>query len=450
MTIDGESAASEGERQISLGRAVADKLREAGYEAWFVGGSVRDRLMGLPLHDLDLATPAPPRELARLFPKARQVGAHFGVFLIRERGAEVQVATYRSEASYLDGRRPAIVSFETDVRRDVERRDFTINALLENPWTGEIVDYTGGRADIERRLIRAIGDPAERFGEDHLRLLRAVRFAARLGFEIEPGTFEAMRRAAPLIRQTSAERVRDEISRMLSEGGARRAFEMLDMTGLLEQVLPEVARLKGVAQPPDYHPEGDVWVHTLLLLEQLQAPRLELALAALLHDIGKPATLSVTDRIRFNRHDHVGASIAREVLKRLKFPGEIVETVVTLVAQHMRFTDAMGMRESTFKRFTRQPHFALLLELYRIDKLAGNGDLTKYHAVEKRWRETPSGELSPPRLLDGNDLLRLGIEAGPDVGRWLEKLEDEQLEGRVRTAREAEEWIRRALAEETT
>jgi len=450
MPGNGATDVLEPEGILTLGRSVASQLRDAGHEAWFVGGSVRDRLLGLPLHDLDLATSAPPPALARLFPRAQQVGAHFGVFLIRDHGAEVQLATYRTEASYLDGRRPSQVRFETDVREDVRRRDFTINALLEDPWTGEIVDHAGGRADLERKIIRAIGDPAERFAEDHLRLLRAVRFAARFGFDIEAGTMAAIRHAAPLIQRTSPERVRDEIARMLVQGAARRAFELLDETGLLTVVLPEVARLKGVSQPPDYHPEGDVWVHTLLLLQQLESPRLELALAALLHDIGKPVTSTLTDRIRFNSHDQVGAAMAREILSRLRFPGEIVENTVALIAQHMKFTHAIGMREATFKRFSRQPVFAMLLELYRMDKLAGNRDLTRYEQVMRRYRAIPATELHPPPLLDGHDLIRAGVPQGPAIGRHLSALEDEQLEGRVNTRADAEAWLRRVLAREAT
>lgn len=450
MVCNRTGAGKNAESVLSFGRRVAGALRQAGHEAWFVGGCVRDRLMGLPVHDLDLATSAPPGELARLFPKARQVGAHFGVFLVRENGAEIQVATYRSEASYLDGRRPSEVRFETDVRRDVSRRDFTINALLEDPFTGEIVDYCGGRNDIEARLIRSIGDPAQRFREDHLRLLRAVRFAARFGFQIEPSTLAAIRAHASLIHRTSAERVRDELTRMLTEGAARRAFELLDETALLAEVLPEVARMKGVPQPPDYHPEGDVWVHTLLLLEQLDSPRPELALAALLHDIGKPVTYEVTDRIRFNGHDKVGAAMAAEVMKRLRFPSEIAAATVSLIAQHMRFSDALKMRDSTFKRFVRQPLFPMLLELYRMDKLAGNGNLDKYEEVKRRWKNLPEESLRPARLLDGSDLLRLGVPRGPLVGKWLSALEDEQLEGRIGSRAEAEAWIRQVLEREAT
>jgi poly(A) polymerase len=312
------------------------------------------------------------------------------------------------------------------------------------------VDHTGGREDLARKLIRAIGDPRERFAEDHLRLLRAVRFAARFGFEIEPATMDAIRASAPLIRRTSPERVRDEIARMLVQGEARRAFELLDTSGLLAVVLPEVARMKGVPQPPDYHPEGDVWVHTLLLLEQLDSPRLELALAALLHDIGKPVTCTVTDRIRFNNHDRAGAAMAREILHRLRFPREVCENTVSLVAQHMRFSDALNMRDSTFKRFTRQPVFEMLLELYRMDKLAGNRDLTKYYRVRERFRSIPPAELRPAPLLTGHDLLALGIPQGPEIGRLLAALEDEQLEGRLSTREEAQAWLRKALAPGTT
>ncbi|NWF84890.1 MAG: CCA tRNA nucleotidyltransferase [Bryobacteraceae bacterium] len=450
MPADAVASPQSPDGLLALGREVASRLRDAGYEAWFVGGYVRDRLLGLPLHDLDLATSAPPPVLARLFPHAQQAGAHFGVLLVRGHGAEVQVATYRTEASYLDGRHPSEVRFETDVREDVRRRDFTINALLEDPWSGEIVDHTGGREDLARKLIRAIGDPRERFAEDHLRLLRAVRFAARFGFEIEPATMDAIRASAPLIRRTSPERVRDEIARMLVQGEARRAFELLDTSGLLAVVLPEVARMKGVPQPPDYHPEGDVWVHTLLLLEQLDSPRLELALAALLHDIGKPVTCTVTDRIRFNNHDRAGAAMAREILHRLRFPREVCENTVSLIAQHMRFSDALNMRDSTFKRFTRQPVFEMLLELYRMDKLAGNRDLTKYYRVRERFRSIPPAELRPAPLLTGHDLLALGVPQGPEIGRLLAALEDEQLEGRLSTREEAQAWLRKALAPGTT
>src|SRR5271157_944378 len=266
---------------LQLAQEGALMLRAAGHRVYYVGGYVRDRLRGRATADIDLCTDAPPARLLELFPGAPQVGAHFGVVLVRSEGAEVQVATFRSDHSYGDGRRPEAVSFETDPRQDVLRRDFTINALLEDPFSGEIVDYVGGRADLDAGLIRAIGDPRQRFAEDHLRLLRAVRFAARLGFEIEAGTLAAMREMAPAIHRIAAERVRDELTRILTEGGARRGVELLDSTGLLHAVLPEVERLKGVPQPPDYHPEGDVWIHTLLVLDAVGPCTPELGWAAL-------------------------------------------------------------------------------------------------------------------------------------------------------------------------
>ena len=317
--------------------AIARTLTAAGYQAYLVGGAVRDRLLGLPLHDFDITTDARPDDLSRLFPDSELVGAHFGVVLLRRRGLALQLATFRSESSYRDGRHPEAVVFETDPRADVLRRDFTINALLEDPLSGEVLDFVGGRADLEARLIRAVGPAGERFAEDHLRMLRAVRFAARLGFEIEPGTLAAIGEQAPSIGRISAERVRDELVRILTEGQARRGLALLDESGLLKEILPEVSRLKGVAQPPEFHPEGDVWVHTLGLLDRLREPTLELALAALLHDVGKPDTQVFADRIRFNGHDSLGARMSRQILSRLRFSNETIDRVASLVGQHMMF-----------------------------------------------------------------------------------------------------------------
>ncbi len=294
-----------------LARGIAQELRARGFQAYFVGGCVRDPLLGIEPQDYDIATDARPPQVLDAFPRAEQVGAHFGVVLVREGGAEVEVATFRSDHSYLDGRHPERVEFETDPRQDVLRRDFTINALLQDPATGEVLDFVGGREDLGRRTIRAIGEPEQRFREDHLRMLRAVRFAARLGFTIEPATMEAIRRLRPLIRSVAAERIRDELARILTEGGARRGFEMLDESGLLLEILPEVAAMKGVEQPPEFHPEGDVWIHTLLMLEQMRAPSLTLALGVLLHDVGKPPTFRVADRIRFDGHVEAGTAMAR-------------------------------------------------------------------------------------------------------------------------------------------
>ncbi len=427
--------------------AIAGVLRRAGHEAWLVGGCVRDRLLGRPFSDIDLTTSAKPAEVLRLFPGSGVVGAHFGVVLVRWGAHQIEVATYRSESSYADGRRPGEVRFETGVRRDLARRDFTINALLADPFTGDVVDLVGGRADLDARLIRAIGEPQERFAEDHLRLLRAVRFAARLGFGIEPATFSAIQRLAPNILRISAERTRDELTRILTEGGARRGFELLDETGLLAALLPEVQRMHGIEQPPAYHPEGDVWVHTLGLLERLENPSLELALAALLHDAGKPPTQTFEDRIRFSGHDEVGAQMTREILARLKYPNDLIDSVVSLVAQHMRFADAPRMRESRFRRFVRQPGFDTLVDLHRLDLLAADRPLTSLEQVRNRRDAIPAEQLRPVPLANGDDLIALGAKPGPRFGAILRQLEDEQLEGRVCTRDQAVEFLRRTWAQ---
>jgi len=416
-----------------------------------VGGAVRDRLLGASAYDVDLVTDARPERIRELLPDAIEVGASFGVMLVHEGHDQVQIATYRSERGYQDGRHPDEVQFETDVRADVLRRDFTINALLEDPFTGEVVDHVGGRADLRARLIRAIGTPAARFAEDHLRLLRAIRFAARLGFSIEPKTWGALCQAAPLITRVSTERVRDELARILTEGGARRGFELLEASGLLQILLPEVARLRGVEQPPDFHPEGDVWRHTLGLLELLQpGVELELALAALLHDVGKPATQTISDRIRFQGHERAGAELARSILTRLRFPNATVDAVESMIAQHMKFRQATQMTGARFKRFARQPGFDLMLELHRLDLAGGLRPLTNYENVRARRDALTEAELRPPRLVTGYDLLALGCAPGPEFARVLSALEEEQLEGRVSTREEALAFVRQAWEQAST
>ncbi len=420
-----------------LARRIVETLRAAGHRAWLVGGCVRDRLLGREADDYDVATDARPERIMELFPASGRVGAHFGVVLVRAGGSEVEVATFRSERAYSDGRHPDAVEFETDPKRDALRRDFTVNALFQDPFTGEVLDYVGGQDDIRSRVIRAIGDPAERFAEDRLRLLRAVRFAARLGFAIEPATMEAIRRAHHLILTVSAERIRDELVRILTEGGARRGFELLDETGLLQDLLPEVAAMKGVEQPPEYHPEGDVWVHTLLLLERLERPTPTLALGALLHDVGKPPTFRVAGRIRFDGHVEAGVELARNILERLRFSNHKIAQVLALVANHMRFKDAPNMRASTLKRFMRLPRFAEHLELHRLDCLASNGRLDTWRMVKSRYDQMAPEDLKPPPLIRGDDLIAEGYTPGPAFGRMLAAVEDAQLEGRIATREEA-------------
>jgi len=425
-----------------LARKIVRRLRAAGQQAYLVGGCVRDLLLGRAPKDFDVATDARPDRVAELFERSEQVGAHFGVVLVRDNTAQVEVATFRSDAQYSDGRRPDEVHFESDPRQDVLRRDFTINALLLDPETGEVLDYAGGQEDLRRRVIRAIGDPALRFAEDHLRLLRAVRFAARLGFEIEPETMAAMRRVHGAIATVSAERVRDELTRILTEGGARRGFELLDESGLLGDILPEVAAMKGVAQPPEYHPEGDVWTHTMMLLEGLREPGVTLAMGALLHDVGKPPTFRVAERIRFDGHVEEGVRMAHEILGRLRFSNEQTEQIEALVAHHMRFKDAAKMRESTLKRFLRMDNFAEHLELHRLDCLASSGKLDNYKLVRSKLAQFGAEELKPKLLVTGDDLIAEGFEPGPVFGRILAAVEDAQLEGRVRSREEALALVR--------
>src|SRR5882724_11970616 len=426
----------------ALARQVIVKLRAAGHQAYLVGGCVRDLLLGVQPKDFDVATDARPDRIMDLFPRSGQVGAHFGVVLVRDYFEQVEVATFRSDHEYLDGRHPEHVRFETDARQDVLRRDFTINGLMMDPDSGQVLDFVDGRGDLERRVVRAIGDPGARFQEDHLRLLRAIRFAARLGFEIEPATFEAIQRDHALILNVSCERVRDELVRILTEGGARRGFEMLDESGMLADLLPEVAAMKGVAQPPEYHPEGDVWAHTLLLLEQLKEPSATLAMGALLHDVGKPPTFRVADRIRFDGHVEKGVEMAEAILARLRFSNDQVRQATALVGNHMRFKDAPQMRESTLKRFLRLENFPEHLELHRLDCVSSHGYLDNYQLVKEKMQALPPAELKPPPLITGNDLIAAGYRPGPAFSRILAAVEDAQLESKIRSREEAMALVR--------
>ena len=419
---------------------VTAALRAAGHAAYLAGGCVRDLVAGREPSDFDVATAARPEQVLALFPGSVLVGAHFGVVLVER---EVEVATFRSDHSYRDGRHPDEVVFETDPRQDVLRRDFTINGLLMDPETREILDFVGGRADLHAGLIRAIGDPHRRFEEDHLRMLRAVRFAARFGFAIEPATLAAIQQLAPRIGRVSAERIRDELTRILTEGQPRRGMELLDETGLLAEVLPECRALQGVEQPPEYHPEGDVWVHTLLMLQSLDRPSAVLAWGVLLHDIGKPATFRrAADRIRFDGHVDAGLKIARPILARLKFSNDDTDRILALVANHMRFMDAPRMKESTLKKFLRLDHFDEHLALHKADCLASHGGLDNYEFVSAKLASLPPEQLRPAPFVTGHDLIALGLAPGPDFKRILAEAEDLQLEGRLRTREEALAWAR--------
>ncbi len=488
---------------------IVRRLRALGHAAYFAGGCVRDMLLGVAPQDFDVATSAVPELVLAAFPRTEAVGAHFGVVLVIDRLADseagdrvaTEVATFRHDGAYSDGRRPDAVRFSLDPREDVLRRDFTINGLLLDALAYDagdrmedcVLDYVGGRGDLEARLVRAIGEPQLRFAEDKLRMLRAVRFAARLEFAIERRTMDAIWQQAEAIHVVSAERVREELTKILTEGGARRGFELLDETRLLAQVLPEVKRLQGVEQPPEFHPEGDVWVHTLMLLEQLDAmvegsglkPDLALphnrglkppsnpgvnahrgdsghagvsdyvgvsghagvsatlAWGMLLHDVGKPATFTPPDparpgdRIRFNGHVDVGVAVARRILTRLRFSGEDMEQILALVKHHMQFGDVMQMKQSTLKRFLRLPKFEEHLALHQADCLSSHGKLDLYAFAREQYEELGEEQIRPPLLLTGDDLIAAGYKPGPQFRLMLEAAEDAQLEGAVATKDEA-------------
>lgn len=412
--------------------AIVSRLREHGHQAYWVGGCVRDIEMGRPPHDYDIATDAPPATITRLFETASEVGAQFGVVVVAIGDHHYEVSTFRTEGPYLDGRRPSSVEF-VDAEHDVRRRDFTINGLLRDPLTHTTIDYVGGREDLVRGLIRAIGDPRVRFAEDRLRMLRAIRLAAELDFAIEDATFQAIQAEAAEFSVVSAERIRGELVRLLISPGRRTGLHRLQASGILKVILPEVAAMVGVPQPPEFHPEGDVFTHTALVLGHLSVLTPVLAMGALLHDVGKPPTYNVADRIRFNRHEEVGATVADGICRRLRFSGDDTERIVALVRNHLRVAELAKMRPAKAKRFLLQADFLDHLELHRVDCLASHGNLTAWewatHAYQALLAEPPPRQ----RLLSGDDLIAMGYRPGPDFATILECVEDAQLEGRVST-----------------
>jgi len=433
-----------------LANSICETLRRNGHQALLVGGCVRDLLLGRQPADYDVATDASPERVIELFPESVPVGAQFGVVLIPRENWKVEVATFRSDVGYSDGRHPDSVVYTRTAQEDVQRRDFTVNGLLMRHDTEEVLDYVGGQADLKAGIIRAIGDPALRFAEDKLRMMRAVRFAARFGFHIETATFEAIRSRAQEIRHVSAERLREELTKLLTEGAARRGFELLDEAGLLQQVLPEIAAMKGVEQPPQFHPEGDVWIHTRMMIEMLPAGSSPtLAWGILLHDVGKPPTFKSAaetgDRIRFDGHVGVGVKMAEEICRRLRFSNEDTEQILALVENHMRFADAAQMRTSTLKRFARLRRFEEHLELHRIDCVSSNGRLEAYDYVRKFFLETPPEQVRPQRLLTGEDLKTMGYQPGPAFTEILQAIEDGQLEGQLKTREEAFDFVRKTF-----
>jgi poly(A) polymerase len=472
--------------QFDAALKILETLSAAGYEAYLAGGCVRDLLLGRDPEDYDVATSATPDVVLQMFPRTFAVGAHFGVVLVAsgidvgcedlavEERCVTEVASFRSDGVYSDGRHPDEVRYTKTAAEDVQRRDFTINGLLLDPirlfpqglkplilggdhvraeartlqgianLRSAVIDYVGGLEDLDAGVIRAIGFPERRFEEDQLRLLRAVRFAARFGFEIEPDTFTAMRKLAARILAVSRERIREELTKMLTEGHARRAFELLDETDLLVQVLPEVSRMKGVAQPPQFHPEGDVWIHTLMLLEQLQPGcAMTLAWGALLHDVGKPPTFrEAPDRIRFDGHVEVGVAIGAEICRRFRFSNDETHQILALIENHMRFADAPRMRASTLKRFFRLANFPEHLTLHRMDCLAAHRNIEIWNFVRERYESTPEEAVRPKPLLTGRELIAAGYTPGPAFKEILQSIEDAQLEGAITTSEQAMALVR--------
>ena len=425
---------------------VLRRLRKAGFEAYFAGGCVRDMLLSISPEDFDIATSARPNEVMSLFEKTVAVGEEFGsVRVVEPEGKfQVEVTAFRRETGYTDGRRPDSIEIAT-AAEDVKRRDFTINGMLLDPETNQVLDYVGGRKDLKSRVIRAIGDAGERFEEDRLRLIRAVRFAARFDFEIEDKTYQAIKKMAPKVKAVSFERIRDELKRMLISPWRRRALELLSELGLLREILPEVEAMKGVPQSAEHHPEGDVWVHTLLCMEKLRQPSWELSLATLLHDIGKPRAFAESGGASFIYHEKIGAEMTSEICQRLKVSAKQREKVVWLVKRHLVLKDAERMRKSTWKRLLASGNFDELLELHRVDALSSILDLATYNKAIEMREELSKEELEPPPLITGHDLIALGLKPGPRFKEILDQVREEQLEGHIKTRNEAIELVKKIL-----
>lgn len=431
--------------------SIVQRLRGAGHQAFFAGGCVRDMLLGKEPQDFDIATSAHPEAVQKIFSNTIPVGAQFGVILVLIDGAAYEVASFRHDGAYLDGRHPSEVRYGS-LEEDIARRDFTINGMVYDPMADRVIDLVDGQADLKRRLVRAIGDPSARFAEDRLRMLRAVRFAASLNFAIDPPTFAAMQNLAPAIAAISAERIGEELTRILTEGGARRGFELLDQAGLLTILLPEIAAMKGVEQTPDFHPEGDVFTHTLLLLgnlDQVDGPTETLAYGCLLHDVAKPICLRQEGgRITFYGHTDQGAEMAVAILQRLKRGRAVWERVSYLVRNHLRQVQAPQMRLSTLKRFLREEGIEELLELARIDALSSNGDLSYYRFCLERLAQLPAEEIRPEPLVRGGDLIALGFAPGPRFKEILRQVEDAQLGGELHGREAALAWVKQKFSTE--
>lgn len=431
----------------TLAIGIVRKLHQQGYSAYFAGGCVRDKLRLEVPKDFDIATSATPEVIQKIFPRTVPVGVQFGVVLVVEQGVAFEVATFRTEGGYQDGRRPGHVAF-ADVKEDACRRDFTVNGLYFDVVENQVLDFVDGERDLKAKLIRTIGDPTKRFLEDHLRMLRAIRFAVQLGFTIDPATFDAVKAHAPLIKKVSQERIRDEFCKIMTSSNPTQGIRLLDESGLLEQFLPEVVRLKGVEQPCEFHPEGDVFIHTLMLLEGLSQAPIELAMGCLLHDIAKPATfVRAQDRIRFHGHDKIGADMSKEICKRLTFANDQTKLICELVAEHLRFKDAKSMKVSTLKRFFALPRFDLHMELHRLDCMASHKNLDAYEFCRKKLAEFAKEPPPPSKLVTGEDLIAMGLKPSREFSEILREVEDAVLEGSVTSKEEGialvKQWVKK-------
>jgi len=423
---------------------IVRRLRAAGHVAYYAGGSVRDLLRGQIPKDIDVATNALPEVVQKMFPRTYAVGAHFGVIVVLENGFQFEVATFRSDGAYLDGRHPIDVHFAT-AEEDAARRDFTINGMFFDPETKKVIDFVGGHADLDARVIRAIGNPSQRFAEDRLRMLRAIRFATVLDFEIQASTWDALVAHVPTITEISVERIREELVRIFLSEERVRGWDLLDTSGLMRVVLPELEAMKGCEQPPQFHPEGDVFKHTRIMLGLLpKEASLPLVFSVLFHDIGKPPTSSVDEkgRIRFNGHDRVGAEMTEAIMQRLRFSRAEIDATVEAVRQHMVFKDVPNMRVAKLKRFMARPTFGDELELHRVDCQSSHGMMDNYDFLMQKRQEFANEPIIPPPLVRGDDLLALGLRPGPKIGEILEAVETRQLEGALRDREEALEWLK--------
>ncbi|MFK5924496.1 MAG: CCA tRNA nucleotidyltransferase [Verrucomicrobiota bacterium] len=432
---------------------IIQKLRQSGHQAYFAGGCVRDYLRGVTPKDFDIATSARPDDILQIYPDGNTIGAHFGVILIRHQKWDFEIATFRADGESSNGRHPDQVTF-TDAKEDAKRRDFTINGMFFDPVEEKIIDYVGGQEDLEKGLIRAIGDPELRFAEDYLRLMRAIRFATVLDFEIEKNTWQALKQHAPQITQISPERIRDELNRIWLSPRRVKGFDLLVESGLMKAIFPEIIHLQGCEQPPQFHPEGDVFIHTRLMLSLLpdEVDSLPLILSVLFHDIAKPATQTFDEadqRIRFNGHDRLGAEMTADILRRLRYKNDIIDDATIAVKHHMSFINVQDMRTAKLKRMMARPTFNDELELHRVDCLGSNGLLDNYEFIQQKETEFSAEPLIPPPLVSGNDLKELGWKPSPAMGEVLLQIQDQQLESKLNTREEALQWVKENLTPPT-